>query len=240
MIEYQIIMVMEDMVAMDTKFLRNKDLIDQSKLDELTIVGLGGIGSAVVTLASAMGFNKIIGYDDDSLEEHNLSTCMYSHEFLHKTKAYAAQETALRHGCPDVQMDEARWTLGSDLPLSNKVIMGPDNMDARMDIYRGWKDNPEREWLIDLRMGALAMEIITVTPENDNFLDTWIPQGDSPVEPCTAKHTIFTASMVASMGLNQVLMLDKKPYYQYIWIGLLPLSVTKENLIRPNVKQERQ
>lgn len=218
---------------MDTKFLRNKDLIDQDKLDEVTVVGLGGIGSAIVTLASAMGFNKIIGYDDDILEEHNLSTCMYQHQFLGCSKADAAEATAKMHGCKEVNMYETKWSYGSGKPLSNKVIMGPDNMDARMDVYRGWLENPDREWLIDLRMGALAMEIITVTPDNDNFVETWIPQGSEPVEPCTAKHTIFTASMVASMGLNQVLMLDQKPYYQYIWIGLLPFSVKKENLIKP-------
>lgn len=217
----------------DTKFLRNKDLIDQDKLDEVTIIGLGGIGSAVVTLAAAMGFNKIIGYDDDILEEHNLSTCLYQHAFVTWPKAEAARSTALAHGCKDVEMYESKWTYDSDKTLSNKVIMGPDNMDARMDVYRQWVENPNREWLIDLRMGALAMEIITVTPDNDNFVETWIPQGSEPVEPCTAKHTIFTASMVASMGMNQVLMLDQKPYYQYIWIGLLPFSVKKENLIKP-------
>ena len=144
--------------TLDTKFLRNKDLIDQSKLDEVTIVGLGGIGSAVVTLASAMGFSKIRGYDDDLLEEHNLSTCVYPHTFVGKSKAYAARETALAHGCPNVQMDESKWTLGSDLPLANKVIMGPDNMDARMDVYRGWIENPDREWLIDFgQSGYVAL-----------------------------------------------------------------------------------
>ena len=218
--------------------MRNKDLIDQSKLDEVTIVGLGGIGSAVVTLASAMGFNKIIGYDDDILEEHNLSTCVYPHTFVGKSKAYAAKETAFLHGCPEVQMNKSKWTYGCDLPLSNKVIMGPDNMDARMDVYRGWKENPNKDWLIDLRMGALAMEIITVTPENDNFLESWIPQGEEVVEPCTAKHTIFTATMAASFGLNQILMLDKKPYYQYIWVGLMPLSVKKEMMVFPHKQGE--
>tara|TARA_R110000822_G_scaffold8597_8_gene33827 strand:- start:705 stop:1391 length:687 start_codon:yes stop_codon:yes gene_type:complete len=222
-----------DMATTDTKFLRNKDLIDQSKLDELTIVGLGGIGSAVVTLASAMGFTKIVGYDDDTLEEHNLSTCVYPHTFLGSTKAHAAEKTAIAHGCPNPQMIPSKWTLTSVLPLSNKVIMGPDNMDARMEVYRGWRANPKREWLIDLRMGALAMEIVTVTKTHDNFIDGWIPQGENAVEPCTAKHTIFTASMAASFGLSQVLMLDKKPYYQYIWIGLLPLSVKKENMVFP-------
>jgi hypothetical protein len=88
-------------------------------------------------------------------------------------------------------------------------------------------------------MGALAMEIITVTKENDNFLESWIPQGDETVEPCTAKHTIFTATMAASFGMNQILMLDKKPYYQYIWVGLLPLSIKKEMMVFPHKQGEK-
>ncbi len=32
---------------MQQKFLRNKDLIPQDKLDDITVVGLGGIGSGV-------------------------------------------------------------------------------------------------------------------------------------------------------------------------------------------------
>ena len=222
------------------RFMRNSDLIDQSTLDEVTIVGLGGIGSAVVPLAAAMGFDKIIGYDDDVLESHNQSTCFYPIDFGHigMSKASAASIMAINHGCINEKMVESKWTYGCDLPLSNKVIMCPDNMDARMDIYRGWVENPERDWLIDLRMGALAMEIITVTPRDDNFIESWIPQGDNDVEPCTAKHTIFTATMAASFGMNQILMLDKKPYYQYIWVGLMPLSVKKENLILPQKQGE--
>lgn len=223
------------------RFLRNKDLIDQSKLDEVTIVGLGGIGSAVVPLAAAMGFDKIIGYDDDMLEEHNISTCFYPMDFgrnVGMSKASAASIMAINYGCLNEKMVQSKWTYGCDLPLSNKVIMGPDNMDARMDVYRGWKENPDRDWLIDLRMGALAMEIITVTKENDNFLESWIPQGDEVVEPCTAKHTIFTATMAASFGMNQILLLDKKPYYQYIWVGLLPLSVKKEMMVFPHKQGE--
>ena len=57
-------------MAMATnRFLRNKDLIPQRKLDHIGIVGLGGIGSQLVPLLSIMGFKKITGWDHDTLEE---------------------------------------------------------------------------------------------------------------------------------------------------------------------------
>ena len=62
---------------MQQKFLRNKDLIPQDKLDDITVVGLGGIGSGVVMLLATMGFKFIRGYDNDIMQEHNFSTTLY-------------------------------------------------------------------------------------------------------------------------------------------------------------------
>ena len=41
------------------RFLRNKDLIDQAKLNSATVIGAGGIGSALIQGASIMGFKKL-------------------------------------------------------------------------------------------------------------------------------------------------------------------------------------
>ena len=57
----------------NTLFLRNKDLIDQTRLDQATIIGAGGIGSALIQNAAIMGFNKLTIWDGDAIEEHNLS-----------------------------------------------------------------------------------------------------------------------------------------------------------------------
>ena len=43
----------------NTRFLRNKDLIDQRQLDTVAVVGAGGIGSAVIQLLAIMGFKDI-------------------------------------------------------------------------------------------------------------------------------------------------------------------------------------
>ena len=37
----------------------NKDLIDQAKLNSATVIGAGGIGSALIQGASIMGFKKL-------------------------------------------------------------------------------------------------------------------------------------------------------------------------------------
>ena len=61
-------------------------MIDQNKLDELTIIGVGGVGSSLVINAAIMGFKKIHVWDFDDLEEHNLSTTMYPEKFLGKSR----------------------------------------------------------------------------------------------------------------------------------------------------------
>ena len=53
------------------RYLRNSTLINQSYLDELTIIGAGGVGSALVMNAAIMGFKRIHIWDFDNLEPHN-------------------------------------------------------------------------------------------------------------------------------------------------------------------------
>ena len=89
-----------------------------------------------------------------------------------------------------------------------------------------------RKMFLDLRMGAMSMEIVTATKNEDNYLETWAPTHTISQEPCTMKHTIFTASIVGGFGVDQVFnVVADKPFYQYIWIGLMPLKVRTDKLI---------
>ena len=219
----------------ENRFLRNSDLIPQEGLESVSIIGLGGIGSSLVQLCALMGFRNMYGYDPDILDEHNLSTTSYPHYFEGKPKAEAARNVAIDYGClGEIDFSRAYFERGKDCYLNPCVMMGPDNMDTRLDVYRSWVEMENREWLIDMRMGALSMEVITVTKENDDFMSTWNPPSTDIAEPCTAKHTIFTASMVASLGMGKVFkIIANRPYYSYIWCGLSPLSVDKTTLIIP-------
>ena len=223
---------MEDMaVDTTTRFLRNKDLIPQSKLDQIGIVGLGGIGSQLVPLLSIMGFKKITGWDYDLLEEHNLSTTLYPQKAIGKPKVEIAKNVFSLYGVnPDGFIaHDKKYDENSD--TYPKMIVCLDNMEARLVAYKKWLKQKNRQFFIDLRMGALAMEIVTVTKKYDDYMSTWLPTHEVGEEPCTMKHTIFTASIVGGFGVDQVFnVVGKKPYYSYIWIGLMPLEIKTEHL----------
>jgi len=225
------VMDTEDIMA-DTRFLRNKDLIPQGKLDKIGIVGLGGIGSQLVPLLSIMGFKKIIGWDFDTLEEHNLSTTMYPQNAMGTSKAEVAENISKLYAVKPGNMKFYNEYYKEESPTLPKMIVCADNMEVRLLAYNKWLEQDNRKMFLDLRMGAMAMEIVTVTKDDDNYMETWLPTHEISEEPCTMKHTIFTASIVGGFGVDQVFnVVAGKPYYQYIWIGLMPLQMRTENLI---------
>ena len=210
------------------RYLRNKDLINQSLLDEVTIIGAGGIASALVTILAQMGFKKFHIWDDDKLEEHNLSTTAYPEEFLGLNKAECAMNMIYKFNKEaEITTYITRWEPGYD--LSDIVLLTPDNMETRLDVHMDWKRNDNRRALIDMRMGALTMEVISVEKDNDNFGKTWQPSNKISDEACTAKHTIFTANIVAGLGASQLFnVLHNRSYWQYIRQSLAPLSFGRE------------
>ena len=210
------------------RYLRNKDLINQSLLDEVTIIGAGGIASALVTILAQMGFKKFHIWDDDKLEEHNLSTTAYPESMLGEAKVTCATSSIYMHQSgANVTQYIKRWEPGDY--LSDIVLLTPDNMETRLDVHMDWKRNNNRRALIDMRMGALTMEVISVEKDNDNFGKTWQPSNKISDEACTAKHTIFTANIVAGLGASQLFnVLHNRSYWQYIRQSLAPLSFGRE------------
>ena len=212
------------------RFLRNSTLINQSYLDELTIIGAGGVGSALVMNAAIMGFKCIHIWDFDMLENHNLSTTTYPEEYLGMPKVDAAQKQAVFYNNKvKVYTHNEKWVQGKY--LSPNVMMAPDNMEVRYGVYLDWYHN-KKGILVDMRMGALTMEVISVTPQHNNYVDTWRPSAAIQDEECTAKHTIFTAAVISGIGLSQAFnCLHSMQYWQYIWMSLSPFSINREGLI---------
>jgi len=221
------------------KHLRNKDLIPQDKLDSVTVVGLGGIGSGIVMLLSIMGFKHIRGYDDDIMEEHNFGTTLYAEDWYtnivmnnDNSKANMADHVVKSYGGSNIESEMLNDKfLGYGQVLSPKTIVCTDDMDSRKLVYENWLEYDDREVLIDLRMDALTMSCITTTKNSDVYMKHWFPPGGSGEEaPCTMKHTIFCANLIAGLGVSQLFnFLTKRPFYQYIWQGLSPLDMRMED-----------
>jgi hypothetical protein len=223
------------MSELSQKHLRNKDLIPQRKLDDITVIGLGGIGSSVLMLLATMGFKYIRGYDGDNMEEHNFGTTLYPESWYNKDmdnkKASMATRVVKNYGGIDVDHDLHPYMYENDMALSDKVIVCTDSMDSRQLVYENWLNLDTRQVFIDMRMDALTMSCITSTKDSDVHDKYWFPNGGSGSEaPCTMKHTIFCASLISGIGVTQLFnFLTDRPFYQYIWQGLSPLDMQMED-----------
>ena len=112
---------------MSSRFLRNKDIINQKNLEEVTIIGAGGVGSALILSAAIMGFRKIHVWDYDVLQEHNLSTTMYPQQYLGMSKTEAAKELVKYFGCEHTEIIEhGEYSILDG--LTPCVMMAPDNL----------------------------------------------------------------------------------------------------------------
>ena len=220
-----------------TRFLRNKELIPLESLSTIGVVGLGGIGSFLVQGLAMMGWHKVIGYDSDVIEDHNLSTTCYPLDESGNKKKDSAQGLFQRYS--------EEWQ--EFVPLDNfemddnpepKMIVCTDDMESRRMVYNKWKELSNPHFFIDMRMGATSVELVSVTAGNDNYLDTWVPTHTIPPAPCSMKHTVFATNHIVSLGLSQIYnIVANLAYYDYIWTSLNPNMVEFGTLITPKVKE---
>ena len=110
-------------------------------------------------------------------------------------------------------------------------------LEIRNDLFEAWWTEhytSPNAFFVDTRMDALAIEVVTVKPphqSNVDYFKYWKPSIEIEDAPCTMKHTIFTASIVAGLGVNQVFnLVGHRAYYGYIWCDLMMFNIKKEGL----------
>jgi len=230
----------------NSRFLRNKDLIDQSKLSDVIIIGAGGIGSFIIQGLTIMGYKSMYVYDPDTMSTHNLSSTAYPTNMVDRPKAEAASVLHSMYDGTDQEFiyKMRRWDQ-NEKPHA-RMIVCTDDMESRKAAFESWynQENQKRDWFIDARMGATTTELVTESyraKETESYLDseymkTWIPTDSVPKAPCSQKHTVFAAQHIASLAVAQVYnLVANLGYYDYIQSCLSPNSVQFGTLIRPDI-----
>jgi len=231
-----------------TRFLRNKDLVPLQQLNEVSVVGLGGIGSFLIQGLAMMGWHKVIGYDGDVIEDHNLSTTAYPVDETGNAKRDSAQGLFQRYA-EDWQEFIPMENFGINDKVTSKMIVCTDDMESRKMVFNKWKETAHEYWahpewsrsfFIDLRMGATSVEMVTCTPAHVEVYDKhWVPTHTIPAAPCSMKHTVFATNHIVSLGLAQVYnIVAQLVYYDYIWTSLNPNMVEFGTLIKPVTSKE--
>ena len=206
---------------MSSRFMRQEGFAPSEKLQaqEVWLIGLGGIGSAVGLCLSKMGIGHINGLDADTVENHNLSNQMFPTDTLGKTKAEAFAETLTGWG-NSVEVMAANEMYEGQVEPKGIVIMGPDTIIARKKILRNLRKRPTVfgiDWIIDGRMGAQTARIYTFQPNDREQIHAYIaslPEPDQVMEaPCTERAIAYTTFMIAAhVGkIVQKLIVEDQP-----------------------------
>ena len=176
--------------------------------------GVGGIGSNAIFQIARMAPRTIFCYDDDIVEESNMSGQLFSREDIGKYKVDAIARMVNTYTDTDTfYANRERYTRNS---LTNDImICGFDNMEARKTFYFKWKEHvlfkPQEErkecLFIDGRLSISVLQVICITGVDDYYMQ-WYEDSflfsDSEVEEtvCSMKQTTYMACMIGSMITN--------------------------------------
>lgn len=180
----------------------------------ITLAGVGGIGSYVGFLLARLKPRAIHIYDDDRVEEANMSGQLYSKYDVGKYKVDAmgamTGDYADYYSCFCHTQKFDPNTSATDI-----MICGFDNMSARSLFFQKWVDHirtkaPEDRkkcLFIDGRLAAEELQVLAITGDNDwaiNKYSTKYLFSDSEADAtiCSYKQTTYMANLIGSIIVN--------------------------------------
>lgn len=206
---------------MDTRYLtRQIDIIPMEALEEtITIIGAGAIGSFTTLCLAKMGFKNILVYDFDTVSEENMNCQWYMPKDIGRPKVAALQELIHAFTGTHIFVKNMPWRKDLDYQTwpATILITAVDSMEVRKEIWEGARKEPIVRWVIDPRMGAEYALQLVMSPHDEkdiiSYEKTLYTDQEAEREPCTAKSTMYTASMIAGHVAKSVKdIVTKKPY----------------------------
>lgn len=184
------------------------------QLQTITLAGVGGIGGYVAFLLGRLKPYRIILYDNDRVEEANLSGQMFSTNDIGIDKVDAISRT-LRDYSGYYNIAAYRAKFEEHSTATDIMICGFDNMRARRDFYHSWKrhiegkttDAKKKCLFIDGRLAAEEFQVFCITGIDDYLMkryeEEWLFSDYQAEETlCSYKQTSFCANMIASVMVN--------------------------------------
>ena len=189
---------------MTERDLRQRDIVPPDRLAECkaTVVGVGAIGRQVALQLAAMGVPWLQLIDHDVVEIVNLAPQGFLQNDLGRNKVEAVGDSChqINHM---LEVHEHAERFRKSTELGNVLFLCVDSIQTRRHIFEAAKDRVL--FFADGRMSAEVVRVLAACdPESRQHYPSTLFQ---PVEAmqgaCTAKSTIFTASIAAGLMLEQ-------------------------------------
>ena len=187
-----------------SRFTRQQDLVPEQKLAALTctVIGVGAIGRQVALQLAALGARRIQLIDFDTVEPTNITTQGYLHRDLGQLKVTATADQI--HAIdPEIIVTTIPDRYRPDLETGEAVFCAVDTITARTALWRALQHR--HLFWSDARMRGEVLRVLTATTpaSQPHYPTNLFPQAESQPGPCTAKSTLYTASIAAGLMLHQ-------------------------------------
>lgn len=190
--------------APTNRFQRQADLVPMESLSHLqvTVIGVGAVGRQVAVQLAALGVRHLRLIDFDQVETTNITTQAYSARDVGQVKVDATAR-AVREIDSEVELTLIRDRYRPAMNLEGAVFCCVDSISARTAIWRS-VGRTCRFWS-DGRMLGEVLRVLTVAdePSRRHYDTTLFPQAEAQVGRCTARSTIYAASITAGLMLHQ-------------------------------------
>lgn len=186
------------------RFVRQAELVPQEKLQELkvTIIGVGAIGRPLALQLAAIGVRHLQLIDHDSVELHNVTTQGYSMSEVGMPKVDALKE-AIRTFDRMIDVVSIQDVYRKHVATGEVVFCCVDSISTRSVI---WKSLASRlQFWSDGRMLGETLRILAVGDEDSrkHYPSTLFNQVEAQVGRCTARSTLYAASIAAGLMVHQ-------------------------------------
>jgi sulfur carrier protein ThiS adenylyltransferase len=194
--------------------IRQRDLVPPQKLAgcHALVIGVGAVGRQAALQLAATGISRMTLLDDDHVAVENLAPQGYFPDDLGKTKVETTAEMCRKLN-PDMAIDlcPERFRRSSPKCLSCfadadrklAIFCCVDSITTRGIIWNAVK--PLAAFFVDARMAAEVVRVLASDrPMNDVYYPTTLfESAEAYSGSCTAKSTIYCASIAAGLMLSQ-------------------------------------
>lgn len=191
---------------MEERFARHWGMIDVERLHTtpIKIIGTGSVGSFVCLALAKMGAQMIEVFDDDMIDEVNISNQFYRIKDIGEYKVDALQ--SLIKDFEDVNIINNPVKCNGTEDLKGIVILALDSMLPRKRIWDEIKGKEDVKLFIDPRMGGRVARIYAVNPITGikEYEKTLYTDDEATPERCTERTIIYNVLGIASLICRKV------------------------------------
>jgi molybdopterin-synthase adenylyltransferase len=191
--------------------IRQRDIVPPEKLAacHVAVIGVGAIGRQVALQLAAVGVASLELIDHDTVGVENLATQAYWPADIGRSKVIATAELC-HHINPQIELksreERFRRSLARELGKQGKstaIFCCVDSITTRGLIWESVKQHADL--FVDGRMSAEVMRVLASDrPVDDSYYSTTLFAADRAYAgSCTAKSTVYTASIAAGLMVSQ-------------------------------------